>query len=96
MDSFSSVRKYSVADARAAMPGMDEHGVGWLEEPFPAHDYRSYIEAKGFGRMLAQEFQTAWNQPVVVDKRPGQFAQHLKSEIAKWGKVVREAKIRVD
>jgi D-galactarolactone cycloisomerase len=40
---------YSVADARAAMPGMDEHGVGWLEEPFPAHDYRSYIEAKSFG-----------------------------------------------
>jgi L-alanine-DL-glutamate epimerase-like enolase superfamily enzyme len=40
---------YSVADARAAMPGMDEYGIGWLEEPFPAHDYRSYIEAKGFG-----------------------------------------------
>jgi L-alanine-DL-glutamate epimerase-like enolase superfamily enzyme len=41
--------RYSVADARAAMPGMDEYGVGWLEEPFPAHDYRSYIEAKSFG-----------------------------------------------
>jgi D-galactarolactone cycloisomerase len=40
---------YSLADARAAMPGMDEHGVGWLEEPFPAHDYRSYIEAKSYG-----------------------------------------------
>jgi len=40
---------YSLADARAAMPGMDEYGVGWLEEPFPAHDYRSYIEAKSFG-----------------------------------------------
>ena len=40
---------YSIADARAAMPGMDEYGVGWLEEPFPAHDYRSYIEAKSFG-----------------------------------------------
>jgi D-galactarolactone cycloisomerase len=40
---------YSLADARAAMPGMDELGVGWLEEPFPAHDYRSYIEAKSFG-----------------------------------------------
>ena len=24
--------------------------MGWLEEPFPAHDYRSYREAKGFGR----------------------------------------------
>ena len=40
---------YSLADARAAMPGMDDHGVGWLEEPFPAHDYRSYIEAKSYG-----------------------------------------------
>jgi tripartite-type tricarboxylate transporter receptor subunit TctC len=27
---------------------------------------------------------------------PEQFAQHRKSEIAKWGKLVREAKIRVD
>jgi len=40
---------YSLADARAAMPGMDDHGVGWLEEPFPAHDYRSYVEAKSYG-----------------------------------------------
>jgi L-alanine-DL-glutamate epimerase-like enolase superfamily enzyme len=41
---------YSVADARAAMPGMDELRVGWLEEPFPAHDYRNYRMAAGFGR----------------------------------------------
>jgi D-galactarolactone cycloisomerase len=40
---------YSLADARAVMPGMDECKVGWLEEPFPAHDYRSYIEAKTYG-----------------------------------------------
>jgi L-alanine-DL-glutamate epimerase-like enolase superfamily enzyme len=40
---------YSLSDARAAMPGMDDYGVGWLEEPFPAHDYRSYIEAKAYG-----------------------------------------------
>ena len=30
---------YTVADARKAMPGLEEHGVGWLEEPFPPHDY---------------------------------------------------------
>jgi len=29
---------------------MDELGIGWLEEPFPAHDYRSYREARTFGR----------------------------------------------
>ncbi|HTS53859.1 MAG TPA: mandelate racemase/muconate lactonizing enzyme family protein, partial [Burkholderiales bacterium] len=39
---------YTVADARKAMPGYDEHGVGWLEEPFPAHDYESYNLATSF------------------------------------------------
>jgi D-galactarolactone cycloisomerase len=42
---------YTLADARAAMPALDAHGVGWLEEPFPAHDYRSYREARSFGRI---------------------------------------------
>jgi len=42
---------YSVADARAVMPGLDAHNVAWLEEPFPAHDYRSYAEAKSYGRV---------------------------------------------
>jgi len=42
---------YTVEDARTAMPGLDALGVGWLEEPFPAHDYRSYQMARGFGRV---------------------------------------------
>jgi L-alanine-DL-glutamate epimerase-like enolase superfamily enzyme len=41
---------YTVEDVRRIMPLMDELGIGWLEEPFPAHDYRSYREAKSFGR----------------------------------------------
>ena len=41
---------YSVEDVRQVMPGMDELNVAWLEEPFPAHDYRSYKHARGFGR----------------------------------------------
>jgi D-galactarolactone cycloisomerase len=41
---------YRLEDARQVMPAMDELGIGWLEEPFPAHDYRSYREAKSFGR----------------------------------------------
>ncbi|HUF22433.1 MAG TPA: mandelate racemase/muconate lactonizing enzyme family protein [Burkholderiales bacterium] len=42
---------YALADARAAMPGLEAHDVGWLEEPFPAHDHRSYREAKSFSRV---------------------------------------------
>ena len=40
---------YDVADARKAMPGYDEYEVGWLEEPFPPHDYQSYALAASFG-----------------------------------------------
>ncbi|MEX0959238.1 MAG: mandelate racemase/muconate lactonizing enzyme family protein [Burkholderiales bacterium] len=42
---------YTLADARAAMPGLEALNVGWLEEPFPAHDHRSYREAKAFSRV---------------------------------------------
>jgi D-galactarolactone cycloisomerase len=31
---------------RAVMPGLKANAIGWLEEPFPAHDWRSYKEAK--------------------------------------------------
>lgn len=41
---------YSLEDVRRVMPAMDALDVGWLEEPFPAHDYRSYRAARGFGR----------------------------------------------
>ena len=41
---------YSLDDVRRVMPAMDELGIGWLEEPFPAHDARSYREARRFGR----------------------------------------------
>ena len=41
---------YHLDDVRRVMPAMDELGIGWLEEPFPAHDYRSYREARSFGR----------------------------------------------
>jgi L-alanine-DL-glutamate epimerase-like enolase superfamily enzyme len=42
---------YTVGDARRVMPGLDDLGVGWLEEPFPAHDYRSYRQARAYGRL---------------------------------------------
>lgn len=40
---------YNVADVRKVMPGYEEHDVGWLEEPFPAHDYNSYALAASLG-----------------------------------------------
>jgi L-alanine-DL-glutamate epimerase-like enolase superfamily enzyme len=41
---------YTIGDVRRVMPAMDELDIGWLEEPFPAHDHRTYREARGLGR----------------------------------------------
>lgn len=42
---------YTVADARRVLPGLEAHGVGWLEEPFPPHDHRAYAQAATFARV---------------------------------------------
>lgn len=39
---------YTLEDARRVMPVLEDLGVRWLEEPFPAHDYRSYATARSF------------------------------------------------
>ena len=41
---------YSLSDARRVMPALDAANVGWLEEPFPAHDHARYREARSYGR----------------------------------------------
>lgn len=41
---------YTIGDVRRVMPVMDALDIGWLEEPFPAHDHRTYREARGLGR----------------------------------------------
>lgn len=40
---------YSIDDVRHVMPVMNQLDIGWLEEPFPAHDHRAYAQAREFG-----------------------------------------------
>ena len=40
---------YTIDDVRALMPVLDAARVGWLEEPFPAHDVRAYRALRGLG-----------------------------------------------
>jgi D-galactarolactone cycloisomerase len=40
---------YGIADVRQVMPVMDSLNIGWLEEPFPAHDHHSYAQAHSYG-----------------------------------------------
>lgn len=42
---------YTLDDVRRVMPAFEADGVGWLEEPFPPHDHRTYQEAASLGRV---------------------------------------------
>ena len=40
---------YTLDDVRRVMPAYDDLQIGWLEEPFPALDYRAYQTAASMG-----------------------------------------------
>ncbi len=42
---------YGLDDVRRVMPAFEAQGVGWLEEPFPAHDHDAYARAARLGRV---------------------------------------------
>ena len=42
---------YALDDVRRVMPAFEEANVAWLEEPFPALDYRDYKIAATLGRV---------------------------------------------
>jgi L-alanine-DL-glutamate epimerase-like enolase superfamily enzyme len=42
---------YALDDVWRVMPALEDNHVLWLEEPFPAHDERSYEVACGFGKV---------------------------------------------
>jgi D-galactarolactone cycloisomerase len=84
---------YSVADARAVMPGLDASGVAWLEEPFPAHDYRSYREAKAFGRVplaAGENHYTRFEFSRLIDEG---IVTILQPDLSKTGGVTEVMKI---
>jgi L-alanine-DL-glutamate epimerase-like enolase superfamily enzyme len=84
---------YSVADARRVMPGLDANGVAWLEEPFPAHDYRSYREAKAFGRVplaAGENHYTRFEFTRLIDEG---VVSILQPDLSKTGGVTEVMKI---
>ncbi|MBI2493035.1 MAG: mandelate racemase/muconate lactonizing enzyme family protein [Candidatus Rokubacteria bacterium] len=84
---------YTVADARAAIPGLDAHGVGWLEEPFPAHDHRSYALAATFGRVplaAGENHYTRFEFTRVIEDR---VITILQPDLAKTGGITEALRI---
>ena len=76
---------YTVADARKAMPGLEANDVGWLEEPFPAHDHRSYAIAATLGKVplaAGENHYTRFEFTRVIEDR---VIQILQPDLSKSG-----------
>jgi L-alanine-DL-glutamate epimerase-like enolase superfamily enzyme len=84
---------YSLADARRVMPGLEAHGVGWLEEPFPAHDARSYAVAATFGRVplaAGENHYTRFEFRHLIEERQVQI---LQPDLSKTGGITEALRI---
>lgn len=76
---------YNVSDVRQVMPGLEANNVGWLEEPFPAHDHRSYSIAATFGNVplaAGENHYTRFEFTRVIEDR---IIQILQPDLSKSG-----------
>ncbi|MAS15603.1 MAG: mandelate racemase [Nitratireductor sp.] len=84
---------YRLEDVRQVMPVFEELGVGWLEEPFPPHDYREYQLAKELGRVplaAGENHFTRYDFTRMIEDRAVTFAQ---PDLSKAGGLTECAKI---
>ena len=85
--------EYSVDDVRAVMPAFEELSVGWLEEPFPAHDYASYGAAYNLGRIplaAGENHFTRFEFTRVIDDG---FISILQPDLSKAGGITEVLRI---
>jgi D-galactarolactone cycloisomerase len=80
-------------DVRRVMPAYEEAGVGWFEEPFSPHDYRSYIEAASMGTVplaAGENHFTRFEFTRLIEDGAVQFAQ---PDLSKAGGVTETLRI---
>lgn len=84
---------YDLNQARKVIPMLDELGVGWLEEPFPAHDYRNYELARAFGRIAfaaGENHYTCFEFTRLIDDR---VVSILQPDLSKTGGITETLRI---
>lgn len=84
---------YTVEDVRKVMPAFEELAVGWLEEPFPPHDRRSYAQGAALGRVPfaagENHFTRFEFQPLIDDAN----VRFLQPDLSKTGGVTEALRI---
>jgi L-alanine-DL-glutamate epimerase-like enolase superfamily enzyme len=84
---------YTLANARYVIPRLDALGVGWLEEPFPAHDWRNYELARAYGHVpfaAGENHYTRFDFARLVDDRA---VEVLQPDLSKTGGITETLRI---
>ncbi len=84
---------YCLDDVRRVMPAYEECGVAWLEEPFPALDYREYKIAATLGRVplaAGENHFTRFEFTRMIEDNAVRFAQ---PDLSKTGGVTEALRI---
>ena len=76
---------YSVDDTRQLIPEFESYGVGWLEEPFPDHDRRSYALAATFGTLPLASGENRYTRFEFSSLIEDGIVQILQPDLSKTG-----------
>jgi D-galactarolactone cycloisomerase len=84
---------YRLDDVRRVMPAYEELQIGWLEEPFPAQDYRSYQMAATLGSVplaAGENHFTRFEFTRLIEDRAVSFVQ---PDLSKTGGITETMRI---
>ncbi|WP_028239051.1 mandelate racemase/muconate lactonizing enzyme family protein [Stutzerimonas azotifigens] len=84
---------YTTDDVRRVMPAYEEFAIGWLEEPFPPHDHRSYASAAALGSVplaAGENHYTRFEFTRLIEDGAVHFAQ---PDISKAGGITETLRI---
>jgi D-galactarolactone cycloisomerase len=84
---------YKLDDVRRVMPAYEELQIGWLEEPFPAQDHRSYQTAATLGKVpiaAGENHFTRFEFTRLIEDRAVSFVQ---PDLSKTGGVTETMRI---
>ena len=84
---------YSLEDARKVMPVLESEGVGWIEEPFPPHDYRSYSIASKFSTLPIAAGENHYTRFEYIKLIEEGIVQILQPDISKTGGITEAIRI---
>ena len=84
---------YSMTDTRRVLPALEECRVGWLEEPFPSHDDRSYQEAKMLSRVPLAAGENHFTRFEFSRLIAGGAVSMLQPDISKTGGITETLRI---